>query len=94
MPHDEAEYIDVIRHVYHQDCPAPFPGQAHISFNGKFRDECLSMEWFRGRTEARVLIEIWRRHYNDVRPHSSLDYRTPNEFRHHHESTHQGAILK
>jgi hypothetical protein len=29
-----------------------------------------------------------------VRPHSSLDYRTPNEFRRHHESTHQGAILK
>jgi putative transposase len=52
------------------------------------------MEWFRSRTEARILIEFWRRHYNDVRPHSSLDYRTPNEFRRHHESTHQGAILK
>ena len=52
------------------------------------------MEWFRNRVEARVLIEIWRRHYNDVRPHSSLDYRTPNEFRRHHESIYQGAILK
>ena len=62
--------------------------------HGKFRDECLSMEWFRSRAEARVLIEIWRRHYNDVRPHSSLDYRTPNEFRLHHESIHQGAMLK
>ena len=47
------------------------------SFNGKFRDECLNMEWFRNRIEARVLIEIWRRHYNAVRPHSSLKYRTP-----------------
>jgi len=47
------------------------------------------MEWFRSRTEARVLIEIWRRHYNDVRPHSSLDYRTPHEFRRHHQSTDQ-----
>lgn len=72
----------------------PWQNGADESFNGKFRDECLSMEWFRSRTEARVLIEIWRRHYNEVRPHSSLDYRTPLEFRHHHESTHQGAVLK
>ena len=32
------------------------------SFNGKFRDECLSLEWFRSRAEAKVLIEEWRRH--------------------------------
>lgn len=50
------------------------------SFNGKFRDECLSMEWFRNRLEARVIIEDWRQHYNAVRPHSSLNYLTPNEF--------------
>src|SRR5690242_8710442 len=47
--------------------------------NGKFRDECLSLEWFRSRAEAKVIIEAWRRHYNEVRPHSSLDYLTPNE---------------
>lgn len=51
------------------------------SFNGKFRDECLSMEWFRNRVEAKVVIEQWRRHYNEVRPHSSLGRRTPNEFK-------------
>lgn len=50
------------------------------SFNGKFRDECLSLEWFRSRAEAKVIIEAWRQHYNQVRPHSSLDYLTPNEF--------------
>jgi putative transposase len=50
------------------------------SFNGKFRDECLSLEWFRSRAEAKVVIEAWRRHYNDVRPHLSLGYLTPNEF--------------
>ena len=72
----------------------PWQNGDNESFNGKFRDECLSMEWFRSRAEARVLIELWRRHYNDVRPHSSLDYRTPNEFRLHHESIHQGAMLK
>ncbi len=50
------------------------------SFNGKFRDECLSMEWFCSRTEAKAIVEAWRRHYNEVRPHSSLGYLTPMEF--------------
>jgi len=50
------------------------------SFNGKFRDECLSLEWFRSRAEAKVIIETWRRHYNAERPHSSLGYLTPNKF--------------
>lgn len=47
------------------------------SFNGKFRDEFLSMELFESVSEARVLTERWRRHYNQVRPHSSLGYRPP-----------------
>jgi putative transposase len=51
------------------------------SFNGKFRDECLSMEWFRNRTDAKIVIEAWRRHYNEVRPHSSLDDLTPVQFK-------------
>lgn len=58
----------------------PWQNGTNESFNGKFRDECLSMEWFRNRLEARVIIEDWRQHYNAVRPHSSLNYRTPNEF--------------
>lgn len=51
------------------------------SFNGKFRDECLSLEWFRNRTDAKIVIESWRRHYNEVRPHSSLGNLTPAEFK-------------
>jgi putative transposase len=58
----------------------PWQNGVAESFNGKFRDECLSLEWFRSRTEAKVLIEKWRRHYNEVRPHSSLGYLTPDEF--------------
>ena len=50
----------------------PWQNGTNESFNGKFRDECLAMEWFRNRLEARVVIEDWRRHYNQVRPHSSL----------------------
>ena len=72
----------------------PWQNGDNESFNGKFRDECLNMEWFRHRTEARVVIEIHRRHYNEVRPHSSLGYLTPIEFRRRYESIHQGAILK
>ncbi|MGH8444533.1 MAG: integrase core domain-containing protein, partial [Solimonas sp.] len=41
----------------------------------------LSAEWFRSREEAKVIIESWRRHYNAVRPHSSLGYLTPHEFK-------------
>ena len=50
------------------------------SFNGKFRDECLSVEWFRNREEARVVIEQWRRHYNEDRPHQGLGNLTPAEY--------------
>ena len=58
----------------------PWQNGATESFNGKFRDECLSLEWFRSRGEAKVVIEAWRKHFNDVRPHSSLGYLTPAEF--------------
>jgi len=50
------------------------------SFNGKMRDECLNEHWFRTLKEARQTIEAWRRDYNEVRPHSSLGNRTPQEF--------------
>jgi hypothetical protein len=60
----------------------PWQNGSNESFNGKLRDECLSLEWFRSRAEAKVVIETWRRHYNAVRPHSSLAYLTPLEFKH------------
>jgi putative transposase len=50
------------------------------SFNGRFRDECLNEHWFRSLDEARGTIEDWRQDYNEVRPHSSLDDRTPSEY--------------
>jgi putative transposase len=58
----------------------PWQNGADESFNGKFRDECLNLEWFRSRAEARVVIESWRQDYNQDRPHSSLGYLTPWEF--------------
>ena len=47
------------------------------SFNSKLRDELLNGEIFYTLREAEVLIEAWRRHYNGIRPHSSLGYRPP-----------------
>lgn len=50
------------------------------SFHGKFRDGCLDREVFGNLLEAKVLVEDWRRQYNEERPHSSLGYQTPREF--------------
>jgi putative transposase len=59
----------------------PWQNGNNESFNGKFRDECLSMEWFRNRIDAKIVIEQFRRQYNEVRPHSSLGNLTPAEFK-------------
>jgi putative transposase len=71
----------------------PWQNAAGESFNGKFRDECLSLEWFRNRVDARVTIEEWRRHFNETRPHSSLGNLTPEAFKQRTATTCQvGAI--
>jgi putative transposase len=73
----------------------PWQNGTAESFNGKFRDECLSMEWFRSRVEAKVVIEEWRRHYNGVRPHSSLGNMTPEAYGQMiGNNMNQGATLK
>ena len=59
----------------------PWQNGSNESFNGKLRDECLSMQWFKNRTDAKILIEEFRRQYNEVRPHSSLNQLTPAEFK-------------
>jgi transposase InsO family protein len=51
------------------------------SFHGRLRDECLNASWFRTLNDVRCTLATWRQEYNCERPHSSLDYRTPNEFR-------------
>ena len=61
----------------HVDPGAPWQNGYSESFNGKLRDELLSQEAFATLAEARVLIEHWRRHYNESRPHSALGYLSP-----------------
>jgi putative transposase len=50
------------------------------SFNGSFRDECLSVNWFLSIEDAKQKIEAWRQDYNEFRPHSSLENMTPSRF--------------
>jgi len=50
------------------------------SFNGKFRAACLNLHWFRTLNEARAEVNLWTEHYNQVRPHSALNYLTPSLF--------------
>ena len=78
----------------HIDPGKPWQNGTNESFNGKFRDECLSMEWFRSRREAKVVIEGWRQHFNAVRPHSSLKQMTPAEFKETIQSTQSGVRVQ
>ena len=50
------------------------------SFNGKLREECLNLHWFKTIEEAKEKIESWRIDYNRNRPHRSLHNQTPSEF--------------
>jgi len=54
---------------------------AHVeSFHGRLREECLAVSWFQNLFDARRKISAWRKEYNELRPHSSLGYKTPKEF--------------
>ena len=55
-------------------------GGVHQSFHNRLRDECLNQEIFLSVTEARVVIEEWRRFYNRVHPHSGLGFQSPDAF--------------
>jgi putative transposase len=63
----------------------PHPGKSADnafveSINGRLRDECLDAHWFLSSTDARRKIEVWRRRYNDSRPHAALGRLTRQEF--------------
>jgi len=50
------------------------------SFNGRLRDECLNETWFTNLSHARVVIEAWRREYNEERPKKVLGVLTPAKY--------------
>jgi putative transposase len=66
--------------VRHIEPGSPWQNGFDERFNGSLRDECLNMETFYSREQARALIKLYGRHHNEARPHSSLGYKTPAEF--------------
>jgi len=64
----------------HIEPGSPWQNGVDERFNGSYRDECANLETFHNRDHARALSKMYRRHYNQERPHSSLAYRTPLEF--------------
>ena len=69
-----------VDHVFTE--PGSTTQNGHIeSFNGRLRDECLNLHWFKSLAEARDIIEKWRIAYNTERPHTSLGGMTPQAYR-------------
>jgi len=67
---------------------------AHIeSFHGRLREECLAVSWFQNLFDARRKIAVWRKDYNEERPHSSLGYLTPNQFATSMRAAESGSAL-
>lgn len=67
------------------------------SFNGSLRDECLNEEIFDSLADARQKLALWRYDYNNVRPHSSLENKSPAEARRaleQSEGTAPGALAQ
>ncbi len=65
----------------HIEPGSPWQNAFGESFNSVVRDECLNMEVFLGVLEANIILENYRTQYNTERPHGSLGYLTPVEFR-------------
>jgi putative transposase len=64
----------------HIDPGSPWQNGLNERFNGSLRDECLNLETFAHRDQARAVCRLYKRHYNEQRPHSALGYLTPDEF--------------
>jgi putative transposase len=64
----------------HIEPGSPWQNGFNERFNGSVRDECLNLETFHNRDHARAICKLYRRQYNEQRPHSSLAYQTPMEF--------------
>jgi transposase InsO family protein len=67
--------------THHIDPGSPWQNAYGESFNAILRRECLNRDLFHSMLEARIKTELWRRKYNERRPHSSLGYLTPVQFR-------------
>ena len=72
--HEHGVLLDFI------DPGKPMQNAVVESYNGRMRDECLNVNWWSTIEDARRGIDAHRVDYNEVRPHGSLNNRTPTEF--------------
>ncbi len=79
MPQTPYSYDDerVVAKTAYIEPGSPWENGFIESFNARLRDELLNGEIFYSLTEAQIVIEQWRKHYNTKRPHSALGYRPP-----------------
>jgi putative transposase len=68
-----------VKHIF-TDPGRPMQNGCTESFNGKLRDGCLNQHWFKTIAKAREIIQAWKQEYNNLRPHSSLNNMTPQEY--------------
>jgi putative transposase len=71
----------------HIDPGSPWQNGFNERFNGSLRDECLNLETFAHRDQARAVCRLFMRHYNHERPHSALGYLTPAQFAARHKTS-------
>ena len=76
----------------HIEPGSPWQNGKNERFNGTLRSECTEMETFYHRDHAGAVCELFRRHYNSERPHSSLGYQTPEEFARRHGQSAAGFV--
>jgi putative transposase len=72
---------------------SPWENAYSETFISRLGDELLGREEFTSLLEAKVLVEEYRNHYNQERPHSALGYRTPTEFAASCEPASAGQVL-
>ena len=89
-PEFTGKALDAWAHTHNVRLDFIRPGKpmdnGHIeSFNGKMRDECLNQHVFLSLADARDSLERWRDDYNQSRPHSALDWMSPEEYYAHHQ---------
>ena len=76
---DQWSYRNEVKHTFIQ--PGKPQQNCYVeSFNGRLRDECLNEHWFESIIHAQQIVEDWRVDYNEVRPHSSLNRLTPQQY--------------
>lgn len=56
---------------------SPWENGYNERFNGTLRNEALNAEWFSTIKQAEIVINLWLKQYNHIRPHQALKMKPP-----------------